>query len=193
MEAWSDHAIAFIDVETTGLTPGHDRIVELAIVIGCKRTIVSTHSWLINPGRSIPASAQAIHGISDSDVHNCPSFVDVAEQVAYCLSLGFPAAYNAPFDRGFLVAEFDRIQHVHRPPSLTSVAVWIDPLVWARAARKDKTQRCRLVDVAGRCGIPVRQAHRATGDSIVGLRVLYALCKEVYSYETFMKRQQALS
>ena len=66
--------IVFFDLETTGLNPATDRIVEMALVKllpGGKR---ETFVRRINPGRPIPAETTAIHGISDEDVKDAPEF-----------------------------------------------------------------------------------------------------------------------
>jgi len=62
------------DVETTGLEPEKDKIVELAIVTCTLDGIQNSRSWLFNPGMPIPASASAIHHIVDEDVADRPQF-----------------------------------------------------------------------------------------------------------------------
>ena len=101
--AWVDCPIAFLDVETTGRDPENDRLVEVGIVIGRGTEILASKGWLINPGRPIPKEITAIHGISDADVAEAPSFAEVAHEILTLLAGAIPAAYNAAFDRGFLL------------------------------------------------------------------------------------------
>ena len=69
-----DRPLAFIDVETTGLSPYKDRIVELSILKIHPDGTKEYHSRRINPGISIPPDATAIHGITDADVAGEPKF-----------------------------------------------------------------------------------------------------------------------
>ncbi len=89
--------IRVIDIETTGLDPAVDRIVEVAWADTGESE--SLGESLVNPGQDIPAQAKAIHHITEDDVKNCPSLEDVQG-----LYEGAPvyAAHNARFDRGFL-------------------------------------------------------------------------------------------
>ena len=73
--------LAILDAETTGVDPATDRIVELAILRaepGKKSTLFHKR---LNPQRPIPQEATAIHGITDKDVANSPTFGDVARKV----------------------------------------------------------------------------------------------------------------
>ena len=73
--------IAFIDLETTGVNISVDRIVELAIVKIMPDGSRQVKRKLINPLMPIPASASAIHGITDGMVKDAPSFKQVANEV----------------------------------------------------------------------------------------------------------------
>ncbi len=95
---------AVIDVETTGLDPAVDRVVEIAAVTVENDNIVSNYQALVNPGIRIPATASAIHHITDQDVRDCPTF-DEVWRVLYNTIIDpsdVLVAHNAPFDRSFL-------------------------------------------------------------------------------------------
>lgn len=194
---WMDLPIALLDVETTGRDAGTDRIVELGIVIGRRGEIVESHNWLVNPERPIPAEAQAVHKISDEMVANEPKFPAIASEVARVLSGVVPAAYNAPFDRGFVLAELGRagLEGDLLPASLRSNVEWLDPLVWARELQKYEKGKT-LGDVTRRLGISLDEAHRATNDAEAALRVLYAFAKDVRvpkTYAAFTQEQRRLA
>jgi DNA polymerase-3 subunit epsilon len=176
---WIDHPIAFLDVETTGRNPNSDRLVEVAVVIGQGGEVLARHSWLINPGRPIPAESTAVHGIQDQDVADKPSFVEVVSEILVALAGAIPAAYNASFDRGFLLAELERAQvRPENPvPAMRREVDWIDPLTFARELYKKEESRA-LGDMAALLGISLVQAHRATDDAEAALKVLYALSKD---------------
>lgn len=194
-----DLPIALMDVETTGRDPMVDRIVELGIVIGVRGEIVEERrfEWLVNPGMPIPKEAQAVHKISDEMVADKPPFSAIAEDVARALTGVVPAAYNAPFDRGFVLNELGRagLEGELLPTSLRSNIEWLDPLVWARELQKYERGKT-LGDVTGRLGIPLDDAHRATADAEAALRVLYAFAKDVRvpkTYAAFTQEQRRLA
>ncbi len=78
----SETKLAFLDVETTGLSPAMgDRVVELGMIVCRGATEISRSSHLINPGRPIPWDAQRVHGISDQEVSECPPFNEIAKEI----------------------------------------------------------------------------------------------------------------
>ncbi|MBI4700386.1 MAG: 3'-5' exonuclease [Deltaproteobacteria bacterium] len=177
---WASHAIAFIDVETTGTDPASDRIVELAVVIGQGAEVRERASWLVNPGVPIPEQATKVHGYTDADVAGRPAFAEIVIEVADRLRGAIPAAYNAPFDRGFLVAELERagIELDPLPPALRPEVEWLDPLVFARELHDQRQGGRSLGEVSRRLGIKLEQAHQATADAEAALQVLYAFGKD---------------
>ncbi len=70
--------IIFFDLETTGTDPAKDRIVELAFVKMMPDGKRDKLTKRINPGIPIPPEVTLIHGISDEDVKDCPTFKQVA-------------------------------------------------------------------------------------------------------------------
>lgn len=176
---WVDYPIAFIDTETTGRDAQADRLVEVGIVLGLKGRVTDRQSWLINPGRPIPKETSAIHGITDDQVANEKSFAQVALEIVDTLRNAIPAAYNAAFDRGFLLAELERagIRPTDAPPAMRRDVDWIDPLTFARELYKDQQSRS-LGDMAARLGIEMVRAHRATDDAEAALQVLYTFAKD---------------
>jgi len=98
------------DLETTGLSPQNDRIVEIAVIKkhpGRKKDEVKTR--LINPGCPIPEEVVAIHGITDEKVKGAPTFKQVAKGLAEFIKGCDVVGYNSNrFDVPFLLAEFER-------------------------------------------------------------------------------------
>src|SRR5688500_20273897 len=76
-----DRPLAFLDLETTGLNPRVDRIVELAIVRVTPDGEVLERARRFNPGVPIPAEASAVHGITDADVAGEPSYSQTARSL----------------------------------------------------------------------------------------------------------------
>ena len=194
---WDDLPIAMLDVETTGLDSLTDRVIELGIVVGLRGEIVAQQNWLINPGRPINPEASAVHGITDADVADKPPFEAVAREIVKSLSDCVPAAYNAPFDRGFIQAEFGRVAEKLSPlpPALRKEVEWVDPLVWAREIHRDEKSRT-LANMAARLGIKLENAHRASDDAQAALQVLYVLGRDARvprPYGAFIQEQRRLS
>lgn len=193
---WDDVPIAMLDVETTGRDAGQDRVIELGIVVGRRGEIVAKYNWMVNPGRPIAAEAQAVHGISDADVANAPSFETIAHEVKKALEGCVPAAYNAAFDKAFLQAEMSRAKVTAQDvPAMRREVEWVDPLVWARELQSDERSRA-LGDVAARLGVKLENAHRASDDAEAALHVLYKLGKDTRvprAYGAFVQEQRRLA
>ena len=159
-----------MDLEATGIWPGHDRIVQIATASIFPDGRVSTWSSLVNPERSIPPAVTAIHGITDAAVASAPRFAQLAPTVAARLSdCDFTGHNVARFDRRLLAAEFGRV----------GVA---DPTVGARvidAYALFVRQETRSLDDALRFyGVQqtqsTRQAHDARSDVEATVAVLVA-------------------
>ena len=90
------------DVETTGMSPVGDRIVELAALRVNTDGTEQEFQTLINPGRTIPADVIAVHHITNEMVLDAPHF-STAGKMFYDFAAGSTlAAHNARFDLGFL-------------------------------------------------------------------------------------------
>jgi len=112
--------LAFIDLETTGANPVHDRITEIGVVeVDGDR--VSTWSTLVNPERPIPEFIQRLTGISNGMVAAAPSFAEVAEELAGRLQGRLFVAHNARFDYGFIRNEYQRLGQRFRADVLCTV------------------------------------------------------------------------
>jgi DNA polymerase III subunit epsilon len=101
--------LAFIDLETTGINLGSDRIVEIAIVKILPDGNRSVKRKLINPEIPIPKTASDLHGITDEAVKTAPVFKQVAHELKQFMDSCDLAGYNSNrFDIPLLVEEFLR-------------------------------------------------------------------------------------
>lgn len=101
--------IAFMDLETTGVDLGNDRIVEIAIVKLMPDGTRLTKTKLVNPQMPIPAEAAAIHGITDEKVKDELPFKDIANEIKQFLENCDLGGYNSNrFDIPMLMEEFLR-------------------------------------------------------------------------------------
>ena len=101
--------IVFFDLETTGVDTANDRIVEISLVkIGVDGT-KSVKTRRINPEMHIPEAATAVHGITDEDVKDEPTFRQIAKSLAqYIEGCDFGGFNSNRFDLPVLVEEFMR-------------------------------------------------------------------------------------
>ncbi len=109
MELNVKNPLVFFDLETTGIDMVNDRIVEICIlkVFPDGRTEVKTRR--VNPTIPIPAQATAIHGITNEDVKDCPTFKEIAKSLVQLIEGCDFAGYNSnKFDLPLLAEEFIR-------------------------------------------------------------------------------------
>lgn len=160
-----DIEFAVVDVETTGLSPAFgDRVCEIAVIHAQGNKERSTFATLINPGRPISPGAAEVNGITPAMVAKAPAFQDVAPEIVQRLAGRVFVAHNAPFDLGFLVAEFQRLC---LPLPFTHV---VDTLVLAR--RYYAFSSNSLGAVAEQLNISYPHRHRALQDARITCQVL---------------------
>lgn len=101
--------LVFFDLETTGINIVKDRIVEISYVKVFPNGDEEIKTRRINPGMPIPPESTAIHGITDDDVKDCPTFKEIAKSLASHIEGCDLAGYNSNrFDIPMLAEEFIR-------------------------------------------------------------------------------------
>ena len=90
------------DLETTGMSPVYDRIVEIAAMRVDLTGEYSEFHTLINPGRLIPHSASRVHHITDDMVADSPRFQNIGHDFLEFARNSTLVAHNARFDLSFL-------------------------------------------------------------------------------------------
>ena len=101
--------IVFFDLETTGTNITSDRIVEICYLKVYPNGNEESKTMRINPEMHIPEASTAIHGIHDEDVADCPTFKQIAKDVAKDIEGADLAGFNSNrFDVPVLVEEFLR-------------------------------------------------------------------------------------
>jgi len=99
--------LAFFDLETTGIDPMRDKIVEIALVRLDPDGERASLTRRVHPGRPIPPEATAIHGIRDADVADAPKFPELARELLAVLKDADLAGFNVRrFDVPLLDREF---------------------------------------------------------------------------------------
>ncbi|MFM7766629.1 MAG: exonuclease domain-containing protein [Bacteroidota bacterium] len=105
-----DRNLAFFDLETTGVTVGADRIIEISVIrISPDGTRTDFHKR-VNPEIPIPEFVSQLTGITNADVANAPNFAAISSELKQFLEGCDLAGYNSnKFDVPFLIEEFHRV------------------------------------------------------------------------------------
>jgi DNA polymerase-3 subunit epsilon len=166
--------VAMIDTETTGIDfAAGVHVVSIAVVhleLGTDEEPRVVCDLKVRPPVSIPAEASAVHGITDADVADAPSWAEVRSELVPHLVGRVTAAFNAPYDYRVIAQEQAR---AGRPPLRWP---WLDPLVWAKVVDRYEKGK-RLVDVARRRGFMV-DAHGAAADAMTAALLMSALLRD---------------
>ena len=101
--------LVFFDLETTGTNINSDRIVEICYLKVYPNGNEESKTMRINPEMHIPEASSAVHGIYDADVADCPTFKEVAKNIANDIEGCDLAGFNSNrFDIPLLAEEFLR-------------------------------------------------------------------------------------
>jgi DNA polymerase III epsilon subunit family exonuclease len=176
-----------LDIETTGLYKYTERIVEIGMIaFSPSGEILSQFNYLINPEISIPAEATAIHGITDGDVENAPTFGHIINNFFdYLDSHGdsFIIAHNALFDVGFINESIARVSPRTHQPRFTPVHCSLQA---SRRAHKGLRSHS-LADLARYYNLPPQEAHRSPSDCMTLMDVWLKMNIHAEEYE-YMKK-----
>lgn len=166
-----------IDLETTGLNPKQDKIIEIGAVKVIKGIVADTYSTFVNPGRLLEERVVTLTGIRDEDLQKAPSMEEVLPQLLDFLEDYPLLGHRILFDFSFLKkAAVDRKMSFERKG--------IDTLKIARKYLPELEHR-NLNYLCAYYQIP-HQAHRALADA-EATRALYEKLTEL-----FYKEEEAL-
>ena len=159
---------AFLDLETTGLSPWFgDRICEVGIVLTEGKRIKETFERLVNPRRELSPAAASTNGLTDAELATAPPFEDVADALSAHLRDAVVVCHNAQFDLQFLDNEFRRIGREMQIPNL------IDTLTIARE-RFDLPSNT-LLSIAEAFHVPMDVSHRALADALTDRGIFFEM------------------
>jgi DNA polymerase-3 subunit epsilon len=185
------------DLETTGLDPQKDRIVEIGAVKFDNRGIIARLSILINPGIPMPPEAGKVNNITDEMLSGRPSLDDVFPDFVRFIEGTILTAHNVPFDCGFINAGLkERFERAKKAadggqgslPGLNEGGTggfWTPPWPAVPNALADTLAIAKevlpglpsykLQALAAALDIPARDAHRAEDDARVCMGVFIKL------------------
>lgn len=146
------------DLETTGLSPETDEIIEISGIKVRDGQAVEEFSTLVNPGRPIPYGAMRVNGITDEMVRDAPGLGAALEGFLAFAGSDILVGHNIhTFDMPFLYKGAARVLKRTVPND------YVDTLYLAKGCLPGLC-RYRLTDIAAHFGIGTEGAHRALKD-----------------------------
>ena len=171
----SNARFAFLDLETTGLSPWFgDRVCEVGIVISEGKRIKQQYQGLVNPERPLSPGAASTNGLSDDDLKSAPLFADVASDVMEWLRGAVVVCHNAKFDLQFLDSEFKRLGREIQIPNL------IDTLLMAR--QYYDLPSYSLIHIAEGFQLPMTIKHRALDGALAARGIFFAMMEQMKQF-----------
>lgn len=161
------------DLETTGVSPYNDEVIEISAVKARKGKVVEEFSELVNPKRTIPFAASRVNNITDDMVSDAPFFDEVLRHFLKFVGEDVLVGHNIQsFDMKFIYRDCERYFH----QLITND--YVDTLILAKRCFPEWRHR-RLGDLADYYGISTQGAHRALVDCRMNQRVFELLGKEM--------------
>ena len=160
--------IVFFDLETTGLDIATDRIVELCYLKVEPNGNEESKAMRLNPEQHISETSTRVHGITDDDVRDCPTFKEIAPQLAQTLEGCDLAGFNSNrFDIPMLAEEFLRA-------GINEVDFSQRRLIDVQNIYHKLERRTLVAAYKYYCGKDLEDAHSALADTRATYEVLQA-------------------
>lgn len=159
------------DLETTGVRPNLDEIIEISAIRVREHRLVEEYSTLVQPGMHIPAAATAVNHITDDMVKDAPELADALNGFLEFAGNDILVGHNIrQFDLNFIY------QGLMRMSGKEMENDYIDTLYMARQCLPELSHH-RLSDVSEHFGINTVGAHRALNDCIMNQKCYEELGK----------------
>jgi DNA polymerase-3 subunit epsilon len=166
MDLKLERPLIFFDLETTGTVIQKDRIVEISVVKVFPDGKQQVHTRKLNPEMPIPKAASDVHGITDEDVKDAPTFQVVAENLYKYFENCDLGGYNIlKFDIPVLIAEFKRAGIDFSVEDKKVVDVFN---IFCKLFPRTLTAAYKFF-----CGKELADAHSAEADTLATLDVLF--------------------
>lgn len=180
MELKLHRPICFFDLETTGIDVAKDRIVEIGILKVFPNGNKESKTWLVNPGMPIPEHSTKIHGITDEQVANEPTFKELAPHIYNMIKDSDLAGFNSDrFDIPLLVEELLRAGVDFDMGNRVSVDV--------QTIFHKKEERTLSAAYRFYCNESLENAHSAMADTTATYEILKAQLDRYEDLENDMK------
>ena len=161
-----------VDVETTGLSPQRNGIIEIGLVKVSNLKITEKFHSLVNPGKDIPFFITQLTGISNEDVYDAPFFEDIANKIVEFVGDNILTAHNFSFDNSFLRKE---LRYCGREPLENN------NLCTLKLSRRlyPMLRSKSLGSICNHLRLKNTGEHRALGDAEVTAKVLIKIIKDL--------------
>ncbi len=156
------------DLETTGLDPITDRIIEIGMVRIQQGKIAGTYHTMVNPGIPLPLKIKRITGIDDVDLVNAPPITDVMDEVIDFIGDDAIVGHNIRFDLDFLAAAYGL---PFKNPNYDTVELARTLLPNAPSHRLESLCAALNIDTAG--------SHRALNDATATSHLMILLMQKI--------------
>lgn len=171
----SNARFAFLDIETTGLSPWFgDRICQIAIVLSEGRRVKETFESLVNPEQPLSPVAAYVNGLNEDDLARAPRFEAVAGKIESLLKDSVVVCPNAKFDIQFFDSEYRKLGRAAEFPNL------IDTLLLARQFYEFPSYNLPQLAEAFKVSANI-QGSRAMADALTAKNVFFAMMESLKS------------
>ena len=172
-----------VDVETTGLDPRRDHVLEVGWVPVTRGEVVldGVRGTVVRPPAGVDVGESAVlHGLTDDDLAAAPGLADVVLELRAALQGRVLVAHHAPIEIGFLNRAF-RDGQADRPPLLVVDTMTLQRRLVVRGHGEPPPGALRLDAARRRFGLPRYAAHRAATDAVAAAELLLAQVAELGS------------
>lgn len=170
-----DKDYVVFDIETTGLDPKYDEIIEISGVKVKDDKIIDSFSYLVKPTNPISPFITELTGISNEMVASSPSIDEVLPKFMDFIEDDILIGHNVNFDINFV---YDTLESINYPKKLSNN--FIDTMRLGRYLLKNLTHH-RLMDLAKVYNISYEGAHRSLTDSKITYEVYLKLKSQIIS------------
>ena len=171
----SSARFAFLDLETTGLSPWFgDRVCEVGIVVTEGKRVKGQYHSLVNPERPLSVGAVSTNGLTDGELAGAPRFAEVADSITGLVNEAVVVCHNAKFDLQFIDSEFKRLGREFQIPNL------IDTLMLARQYYEMPSYS--LGFIAESFHLPMTAKHRALDGALAARGIFFAMMEQMKNF-----------
>lgn len=168
-----------LDLETTGLNPKNDEIIEVAGVKFQDKRVVDTFHSLINPHRSLPYRIRVLTGITQADVDCAPSFSAIVAELISFIGPHPIIGHNIPFDLGFLAKKGITVSNpIYDTQELAHILL-------------PKLSSYSLSSLADKFQLSSQHRHRALPDAMLAKDVFLSLLKLMAELDPSIRQEIA--
>ncbi len=172
----SEVTFAVVDLETTGMSPGSSRIIEVGAARFRGGECLGTFQTLVDPGCEVPPFITVLTGITEAVLVPAPGIEEVLPTLLEFLGDAVLVGHNLRFDTSFLDAALVATgrRPLHQPR--------VDTLTLARRLMGDEVPDRRLATLAGFFRTATQPTHRALDDVLATAGVLHGLLERAGTF-----------